>query len=125
MDMQTRRSFKFLCNDWLDVTESDGTIVRNIGEASSDDLNDFDFVFQLFVQQGFYDGHIWLSVFFRPIQSNFTTVQRSCTCFCLLFMTMLANAMFYNAGNIIVLIPRNYIVFNPSPPKCTSSSTTQ
>ena len=50
--MQTRKSVKFLCNDWLDITESDGTITRQLEEVSSDDLNDFDFVFQLFLQQG-------------------------------------------------------------------------
>ena len=98
--MQNRRSWKFICNDWLDVTESDGAIARNIGVASPDDLNEFEYVFQLFLQQQFYDGHIWLSVFFRPIQSTFTTVQRLCTVFCLLMMTMLANAMFYRAGMI-------------------------
>ena len=52
MDMQTRKSVKFLCNDWLDITEGDGTITRSLGEASPDDLNEFDFVFELFLQQG-------------------------------------------------------------------------
>ena len=47
--MQTRKSVKFLCNDWLDITEGDGTIMRNIRPATPDDFNDFDFVFQVMV----------------------------------------------------------------------------
>ena len=54
-----------------------------------------------------YDGHIWLSVYTRPLQSSFTTVQRLCACFTLLLTSMLANAMFYRGGEVTTL----HIVF--------------
>ena len=54
MDMQSRKSVKFLCNDWLDITEGDGTIMRNIRPATPDDFNDFDFVFQVMVLSLYY-----------------------------------------------------------------------
>lgn len=66
--MQTRRSYKFLCNDWLDVTEGDGSVARSLTIASPDDLNEFEFLFQKFLDQKFFDGHVWLSVFTRPLQ---------------------------------------------------------
>ena len=97
-DMQTRGTYHFICNEWLDVAEGDGSIMRIIPSASPDDISDFEFLFQKFLHQQFYDGHIWLSVFTRPLRSTFTTVQRVCTCFCLLMMTMLTNMMFYRTG---------------------------
>ena len=97
-DLQTGQCFDFLCNDWLDVSEGDGSVMKSVSVATPDDLNDFDFLFEKFLHQEFYDGHIWLSVFKRPIFSSFSTVQRLCTCFTLLTMTMLANVMFYRGS---------------------------
>ena len=41
------------------------------------------------------DDHLWFSVIARPPESRFTRLQRVSCCLCLLFSSMLANAMFY------------------------------
>ena len=64
-DMHTGRSYDFLCNNWLDVTEGDGLITTTLPVTSTDELNDFDFVFRKLLYQQMYDGHIWLSLFTR------------------------------------------------------------
>ena len=48
---------------------------------------------------GLLDGHIWLSIITRPQQSTFTRVQRVSCCLCLIFLTMVANAMFFGASD--------------------------
>ena len=100
MDMQTNRRYNFMCNKWFDVAEEDGAITRKIGVAKKDDMDNFDFLFPQMIRKKLNDGHIWVSVFTRPNQSTYTTVQRLCTCFSLLMTTMLANAMFYRGGNL-------------------------
>lgn len=96
--MQTNKTYNFLCNKWLDVAEEDGAIIRRLGVAKKDDLGDFDFLFPQMLRKKLCDGHIWFSVFTRPIQSTYTTVQRLSTCLSLLLTTMLTNAMFYRGG---------------------------
>ena len=93
--MQTRNRYNFLCNKWLDVAEDDGAITRKFGVATNDELNSFSYRFDHLIRQDLYDGHIWFSVFTRPLQSPYTTVQRVCTVFTLLVLTMLCNAMFF------------------------------
>ena len=41
------------------------------------------------------DDHIWVSVAARPNRSRFTRVQRLTTCAAILFILMLADAMFH------------------------------
>ena len=40
---------------------------------------------------------MWVSVFSRPTRSSFTRVQRITCCVALLFLTMIANCMFFRA----------------------------
>jgi polycystin 1L2 len=41
------------------------------------------------------DGHLWFSIFARPVQSSFTRLDRVTCCFVLLYITMLVNIMYY------------------------------
>jgi succinate dehydrogenase/fumarate reductase cytochrome b subunit len=41
------------------------------------------------------DGHLWFSIFSRPLSSKFTRVQRCTCCFVLLFTAMLFNILYY------------------------------
>ena len=59
--MQSGKSWHFLCNDWLDITEGDGSIMKNVPLASADELNDLEFLFQKLLYHEFFDAHIWLS----------------------------------------------------------------
>ncbi len=41
------------------------------------------------------DGHLWFSIFSRPLSSKFTRVQRCTCCFVLLFTAMFFNILYY------------------------------
>ena len=87
--------FYFLCDNWFAVEKSDGLVDRVIPLASSQELKSFAHLFTQSVKKKFSDGHLWFSVFSRPVRSNFTRLQRISCCISLLFCTMISNAMFY------------------------------
>ena len=90
--------FIFLCNRWLAVDEDDGEIDRFLPVASKKNILSFTNLFSDNTRQKVAEDHLWFSVLFRPQYSNFTRVQRATCCLCLLFLTMIANAMFYGQG---------------------------
>ncbi|KAK3767525.1 hypothetical protein RRG08_003958 [Elysia crispata] len=95
-DLQTDTRQIFIANKWLALEEDDGQIDRIIPIAGKEQLEDFSYHFSERSKRDFVDGHLWFSVVARPPSSRFTCVQRVACCLCLLFMTMLTNAMFYN-----------------------------
>lgn len=92
--LSNNRSY-FICNDWLAVEKSDGCIDRVVMLATIKELRSFAHLFTESVKKKFSDGHLWFSVFSRPVRSNFTRLQRISCCISLLFCTMISNAMFY------------------------------
>jgi hypothetical protein len=84
-----------MCDNWLAVEKSDGLVDRVIPLASTNELKSFAHLFTQSVKKKFSDGHLWFSVFSRPVRSNFTRLQRISCCISLLFCTMISNAMFY------------------------------
>ena len=66
--------------------------------ATQQEMREFTYVLAERTRQSLVDGHLWLSVLTRPPQSRFTRVQRVSCCLCLLYVTMLANAVFYKNG---------------------------
>jgi hypothetical protein len=84
-----------MCDNWLAVEKSDGLVDRVIPVASIKELKSFAHLFTQSVKKKFSDGHLWFSVFSRPVRSNFTRLQRISCCISLLFCTMISNAMFY------------------------------
>ncbi|GFN94979.1 polycystic kidney disease protein 1-like 2 [Plakobranchus ocellatus] len=95
-DLQTDERQIFIANRWFALEEDDGQIDRIIPLAGKEQLEDFNYQFSERSKKDFVDGHLWFSVVARPPGSRFTCVQRVACCLCLLFMTMLTNAMFYN-----------------------------
>ncbi len=85
----------FICDNWLAVEKGDGLVDRVVPLASSKELKSFAHLFTESVKKKFSDGHLWFSVFSRPVRSNFTRLQRISCCISLLFCTMISNAMFY------------------------------
>ncbi|XP_076075764.1 polycystin-1-like protein 2 [Mytilus galloprovincialis] len=96
-DLQTRETFFFLCNKWFAVEEDDGMVDRLIPVAGSQDLTSFHNVFMTKTRKNFSDSHLWISIFSRPQRSSFTRTQRLSCILSLVFTTMVANAMFYQA----------------------------
>ncbi len=85
----------FICDNWLAVEKGDGLVDRVVPLASSKELKSFAHLFTESIKKKFSDGHLWFSVFSRPVRSNFTRLQRISCCVSLLFCTMISNAMFY------------------------------
>ncbi|XP_061175461.1 uncharacterized protein LOC133184410 [Saccostrea echinata] len=97
-DVQTDQKYIFICNRWLAVEEDDGMIDRLIPVAGKEQMTEFSHLFTEKTTKSLSDGHLWFSVIARPPQSRFTRAQRVSCCLCLLFMSMLTNAMFYEKG---------------------------
>lgn len=96
-NMSTKNSMLFKTNSWLALDEGDGRIHKTFEVCPSSELHSFRSRFQNKASSDLRDGHIWFSVFSRPLSSNFSRLQRSSCCLCLLLTSMVANAMFYGA----------------------------
>ncbi|XP_037669888.1 polycystin-1 isoform X2 [Choloepus didactylus] len=96
-DMQSTRSTFFLVNDWLSVdTEAHGGLVEKEVLAASDAaLRRSRRLLVAELQRGFFDKHIWLSVWDRPPRSHFTRVQRATCCIVLMSLFLGTNAVWY------------------------------
>ncbi|OWK11438.1 hypothetical protein Celaphus_00006783, partial [Cervus elaphus hippelaphus] len=98
-DLQSARSTFFLVNDWLSVeTEANGGLVEKEVLAASDAaLRRFKRLLVAELQRGFFDKHVWLSIWDRPPRSRFTRVQRATCCVLLIGLFLGANAVWYGA----------------------------
>uniref|UniRef100_A0A8C3V3F9 Polycystin 1, transient receptor potential channel interacting n=1 Tax=Catharus ustulatus TaxID=91951 RepID=A0A8C3V3F9_CATUS len=95
-DLQSSKSYFFLVNDWLSVEseDNDGLVEREVF-AASDELRSFWRIFVAELQRGFFEKHVWLSLWDRPPRSRFTRVQRATCCCLLIFLFLCANAVWY------------------------------
>uniref|UniRef100_A0A8C0HAA9 Polycystin 1, transient receptor potential channel interacting n=1 Tax=Chelonoidis abingdonii TaxID=106734 RepID=A0A8C0HAA9_CHEAB len=96
-DLQTSKSYFFLVNDWLSVEseENDGMVEKEVYAASETELRSFPRIFVAELQRGFFEKHVWLSMWDRPPRSRFTRVQRATCCSALIFLFFCANAVWY------------------------------
>ncbi|XP_044308534.1 polycystin-1 isoform X2 [Varanus komodoensis] len=96
-DLQTCKNYHFLVNDWLSVEseESSGLVEKEVVAATEADLRSFLRIFLGELQRGFFEKHVWLSLWDRPPRSRFTRVQRASCCCVLIFLFLCANAVWY------------------------------
>ncbi|XP_071427694.1 polycystin-1 isoform X2 [Pithys albifrons albifrons] len=102
-DLQSSKSYFFLVNDWLSVEseENDGMVEKEVFAASEPELSSFSRIFVAELQRGFFEKHVWLSLWDRPPRSRFTRVQRATCCSLLIFLFLCANAVWYGVvGNV-------------------------
>ncbi|XP_069726043.1 polycystin-1 isoform X2 [Phaenicophaeus curvirostris] len=102
-DLQSSKSYFFLVNDWLSVEseENDGLVEKEVYAASETELRSFSRIFIAELQRGFFEKHVWLSMWDRPPRSRFTRVQRATCCSLLIFLFLCANAVWYGVvGNV-------------------------
>uniref|UniRef100_A0A8C8S7J6 Polycystin 1, transient receptor potential channel interacting n=1 Tax=Pelusios castaneus TaxID=367368 RepID=A0A8C8S7J6_9SAUR len=114
-DLQASKSYFFLVNDWLSVEseENDGVVEKEVYAASETELRSFPRIFVAELQRGFFEKHVWLSMWDRPPRSRFTRAQRATCCSALIFLFLCTNAVWYgvvgdiNHSNVAVskLIP--------------------
>ena len=94
-DLQTREKFYFICEKWFAIDKEDFAIERTLTIASDVDKTEFKYLMGKQTKQKLSDGHLWFSIFARPVQSSFTRLDRLTCCFVLLTITMLMNIMYY------------------------------
>ncbi len=94
-DLQTRKKNYFLCQKWLACEKGDGQISRVLPLAGQKQKTELKYLLSKQTKQKISDGHMWLSIFARPVQSSFTRLERVTCCFVLLYVSMLANIIYY------------------------------
>ena len=94
-DLQTREKFYFLCQNWLAVEKSDGLIDRVLFVSGEAQKTEIIYLMQKQAKQNLSDGHLWISIFARPVHSSFTRLDRVTCAFVLLYISMLMNIMYY------------------------------
>ena len=85
----------FPCDTWLSVDKPGQRLRRSLNVAHCLISHDTSQLVRKNASRHFFDHHIWLSVGYRANKSMFTRAQRLGVCLATLFLTMIANAMFY------------------------------
>jgi polycystin 1L2 len=107
-DIQTKEIFYFICEKWLAVEKDDGKISRIFPIATQVQKTQLKYMIRKQAQEKLFDTHLWLSIFSRPVKSSFTRLDRTVCCFVLLYISMLANILYYgidksaNSGGLIL-----------------------
>ena len=95
-DIQTKEIFYFICEKWLAVEKDDGKIIRFFPISTQFQKTRLDYMLKKQVQEKLFDTHLWLSIFSRPVKSSFTRLDRTVCCFVILYISMLANILYYS-----------------------------
>ena len=95
-DTQTNQKFYFLCQQWLAFDKGDGKIERDLFVANKTETSLIRYLIKKEANNQLIDNHLWLSVFYRPVRSRFTRLDRVTLCFVLHYLSMLANILFYD-----------------------------
>ncbi|XP_053405410.1 polycystic kidney disease protein 1-like 3 isoform X2 [Mercenaria mercenaria] len=96
-DLQEKKSWTFIYNDWLAVDRGSSLLTKASVSAISKEELKFKQKHNFMVKttQDLRDSHLWISIFSKPARSTFTRVQRVTCALSLLLTTMLTNIMFY------------------------------
>ena len=90
----------FLCDDWLAVNKSDGSIRRTLKPSNAfTAANNSSALVRSNLFHRTVDDHMWLSVGMRAKPSSFTRAQRLATCMATLFLAMITNCMFFKTAD--------------------------
>lgn len=95
-DLQTRENHLFICEQWLALDKGDGQIEKNLPAAGEKQKQELKYLIQKQTKYSLSDSHLWFSILARPTQSSFKRLDRLTCCFVLLYITMLANILYYD-----------------------------
>jgi hypothetical protein len=98
-DLQTNEKSYFICEKWLALEKDDGLIDRILPVSMEKDRKSLKYLLKKQARYNLNDGHLWLSVFKRPIQTSFSKLDRTTCCFVLLFISMLFNIIYYDLSS--------------------------
>jgi hypothetical protein len=83
----------------LALDKDDCLIERLLPISLKEQKTQFEYLLAKQTKQKLSDGHLWFSIFARPVQSSFNRVDRLTCCFVLLAITMLMNILYYGMDN--------------------------
>ncbi len=95
-DFQTQEKFYFICQRWLSIEHDDGLIERLLPVCGLAQKTQFTYLLQKQALYNLRDGHLWFSIFVKPLQSSFTRMDRATNAFVLLAMNMMVNIIYYD-----------------------------
>ena len=98
-DLQTRDKNYFICDKWLAIDKEDSLIERVLPISLQEQKTQFKYLLAKQTKQKLSDGHLWFSIFARPVQSSFNRLDRLTCCFVLLAISMLMNILYYGMAN--------------------------
>ena len=77
-------------------------------------MNEFHFLMEKQAKTYFNDNHLWLSVFNKPTQSDFSRIDRVTCCFFFHYLAMVLNIFYYqnNLGLLPNSIQIDLVLFN-------------
>jgi polycystin 1L2 len=97
-DLQTKKKFYFLCQNWLAVEHGDGKIERGLFVALDKQMTELKYLMEKQAKTYLYDNHLWLSVFRKPVQSSFTRLDRVTCCFVFHYLAMVLNILYFKSS---------------------------
>jgi polycystin 1L2 len=95
-DLQTRETFYFKCENWLAVEKGDGRLERDLF-VTSDELSNRKLKYFKNAENSLLNLHLWLSVFYKPVQSTFTRLDRVTCCFVFHYFAMAFSLLYYDS----------------------------
>ena len=99
VDHQREEQWAFRCFCWLALERDDGNTTRLFLTDDNKEDDKLQRTFSSLRRNGFSDDHLWLSVISKQPRNHFTRVQRASCCWCLLMLSMVTSAMFYETEN--------------------------
>ena len=102
-DLQTKKRFYFLVDDWLHISPYDlrSSVEKEVHAASESDMVLFSEVFKAQKEYANADSHLWTSILTRPTRSRFTRVMRLTVAWTCLSMFMLLTMVWYQVDETI------------------------
>ena len=89
-DLQTKEKFYFSCQKWMAIEKDDGKLERELFVTDDKWKNNKE------RENAILDFHLWLSVFYKPILSPFTRLDRVTCCFVFHYLSMFLSMLYYD-----------------------------
>ncbi|XP_052820335.1 polycystin family receptor for egg jelly-like [Mya arenaria] len=95
-DIETKTTYTFVAEKWLSV-ETEVYAIIPVTVPGTPVQFESRFFYQ--TRDRLSESHMWVSILYRPQTSTFTRVQRASCALVYIYLTMIANAMFFNPND--------------------------
>ncbi len=97
-DLQTKETFYFKCENWMAVEKGDGKLERDLFVTiNGDEIPNGKLRYLTNAENSMLNLHLWLSVFYKPVQSTFTRLDRVTCCFVFHYFAMCFSLLYYES----------------------------